>query len=261
MEIAQNSGKRWKRMLVFIGLPFLCLTQSHAKDTENPARLDLNFTVFPIDRTLIEGLYYLADADSTEISEVSFSARHRSRQHPYRGSETIFFYENSVADDGITPIRSIVASVVLPADIKEPLLFFIKGLKNGGNSGRKYHVIAIEDCTDDFPFGHFRVLNASGANLVGKVGTQRVSLGFKASKPLRISKLFRRDEKWVNVDFYVNIKDKNEVVYANQLRFEPKSRSVLVLRPPRRQNSARVMTYLLEDFEPPASKKTKSNSL
>lgn len=260
MEIAENSGKRWKRMLLFIGLPFLCLARGYAKDAENPTRLDLNFKVFPIERTLIEGLYYRAEADSTEVNEVSFRARSRSRQHPYRGSETIFFYENSVADDGMTTIRKTVASAVLPAGIKEPLLFFVKASEDGGESGRKYHVIAIEDSPNDFPFGHFKVLNASGANLVGKVGSQRVELGFEASKPWRTSNLSRGDEKWVNVAFFLNIKGKNEVVYANQLRFEPKSRSVLVLRPPRRENSARVMTYLLEDFEPPASEETESGS-
>lgn len=237
----------------------MCLAYSDAQVTEDSVRLDLDFKVFPIDRTLIEGLYYMADADSSEVNEVSFRARHRSRPHPYRGSETILFYENSLAEDGITPIRSTVASVVLPSDIREPLLFFVRGNETGEESGRKYHVIAIEDSPSVFPFGHFRVLNASGANLVGKVGSQRVALGFEASKPWRISNLFRRDQKWVNVAFFVNIQDNNEVVYANQLRFEPKSRSVLVVRPPRRQNSARVMTYLLEDFEPPPSEQTNTS--
>ena len=255
MEIAQSSGKRHAVMLLFIGLTSICLTSSYAKDTKNPALLDLNFKVFPIDRTLIEGLYYRADADSAELNDVSFRARQRSREHPYRGSKTIFFYENSVADDGIRPVPSKVASVVLPADIKEPLLFFVKSFEKSGKSGRKYHVIAIEDSQDDFPFGHLRVLNASGANLVGKVGTQMIELGFEASKPWQISNLYIRDQAWINVAFIVDIQDNNQVVYANQLRFEPKSRAVFVMRPPRRQNSARVTTYLLEDFEPLAKEK------
>ena len=261
MEIAKYSGKRCKVMLFFIGLTFISFAQGYAKDTKNLALLDLNFKVFPIDRTLIEGLYYQTDADSAEVSEVFFRARQRSREHAYRGSQTILFYEKSGADDGITPVLSTVASVVLPADIKEPLLFFVKSFESGGKSGRKYHVITIEDNQDDFPFGNFRVLNASGANLVGKVGTQRVTLGFEASKPWQIRNLFIQNQKWVNVTFIVNIHDNNQLVYANQLRFEPKSRAVLVIRPPRRQNSARVTTYLLEDFEPPASEKTESNRL
>jgi len=159
------------RCLIFFAAGIaLFNSRATAQVLEDMPLIDLEFRVFSLNREPIKDLYYRAETNSMRLLE--FASRHRSILHDYRGPEIISFYRkiNSPTPDAVP--YQIVGSVNLSSITKDPLLFFLP--LNG--EGSSYRILAMEDSPDRFPYGHIRILNASGSTLTGKVGDQDVTL-------------------------------------------------------------------------------------
>lgn len=216
---------------------------------EKEIEIDLEFRVFSLDRAAIEGLFY--QVEPGEIAPLKFASRSRSAPHRYRGSPNLSIYrKNASAEENALPYL-VVGSVEIPPQAKEPLIFFLPLPSPESGEASGYRILAMEDSPQFFPYGYMRVLNASGAPLSGQVGDQGLQLGFEVSPAWSTKSLFSQGGQWVNLALFVQIRDDRELVYANQLTFDSDARSILVVRPPRRKNSLRVVTYVLEDYRKP----------
>ena len=234
----------------FISIVLCAVLQfSHAQSKVEQIELNIEFRVFSLDRKSIDGLFYQIEPD--EIAPLRFHSRQRSEPHRYRGPQVVSFYtKNPSTADNASPYI-IAGSVEITPDLKEPLVFFLPIQSSDPDESNGYRIIAMDDSHESFPYGHVRVLNACGAPLSGQVGNQGLRLGFEVSPAWSSRSLFSREGQWVNLALFIQIRDDYELVYANQLTFESEARSILVVRPPRRKNSLRVVTYILEDFPEP----------
>lgn len=237
---------RKKLKLTILGMLLSCsIGLSPAVAQEN--LLDLEFRVFSLNRDVIKGLYY--QAGPQEFKPLSFRSRRRSEIHAYRGPPVITFFRKAAnTENGESPYEP-VNTINIPNGAKEPLFFFLPLDPSNSNRETNYRILAMDDSPRSFPYGHLRILNASGAPLSGRVGDQDIKLGFEVSPAWPSSSLFSQDGNWVNLALFVQVRDDFEMVYANQLTFASDARSILVIRPPRRENSLRVTTFILEDYE------------
>lgn len=213
---------------------------------EKEAHVRLGMTVFSIDRTPIKGLFYSAPDGTME--ELQFSSRRRSQIYPYEGPQSITFYKETIDQPSNETVYLPVASAKVEQRSGEVLVFFLRN--NNGPESSGFKTLAMDDSEASFPNGHIRVLNASGAELHGRLGNQDISLQFEISEPLSHQSIMRGQQSWVEVAFVLRIREAFELVYANQLTFSPTDRSILVLRPPRRSRSIQINTFLLEDSAP-----------
>lgn len=239
-------SKRYFMLSLLLGAMLQC---SHAQAKVEEIELKLEFKVFSLDRKSIDGLFY--EIEPGEIAPLKFSARQRSEPHRYRGSQVVSFYTRNSSTTADAPPYIIAGSVQIAPEMKEPLIFFLPLQSSNPDESNGFRIIAMDDSPESFPYGYVRVLNASGAPLSGQVGNQGIRLGFEVSPAWSSRSLFSREGQWVNLALFIQIREDYEVVYANQLTFETEARSILVVRPPRRKNSLRVVTYILEDFPEP----------
>jgi hypothetical protein len=210
---------------------------------------DLEFRVFSLNRKAISGLYY--NIGPQEIAPLKFTSRRRSEPHPFRGPPIITFFRKSTGITDAEPVYEVVGSVNISSNAQEPLFFFLPLNATGLSGKTNYRILAMEDSPSAFPYGHIRVLNASGAPLSGRVGDQDIKLGFEVTPPWPSRSLFSGDGNWINLALFVQVRNDFEMVYANQLTFASDARSILVIRPPRRENSIKVTTFILEDYKKP----------
>lgn len=233
------------QILVLICLTFILFPNALESASDESVSVDL--FVFAIDRNPIQGLYYNGpDGSKTALQ---FASRRRAGPFPYEGSPEINFYQRVTSEETGESKFQAVTSASIDQSNGEVLIFFLQnnGNSNGVDEPETLRTIAVDDRPSSFPNGHFRVLNASGAHLEGMIGNQRLSLGFEVSEPHPFSSIMKSGQNWVEIAFVVRLPDAYEMVYANQITFSSRNRSIMVLRPPRRSNSIRINTYLIED--------------
>lgn len=237
---------RKKLQLTILGILLACsaglLTTFGQEDMRN-----LEFRVFSLNRDVIEGLYYQAGPE--EFRPLSFRSRRRSELHEYRGPPVITFFRKAANTEPSESPYAPVSAINIPNGAKEPLFFFLPLNASDSNGETEYRILAMDDSPGSFPYGYLRILNASGAPLSGRVGDEDIKLGFEVSPAWPSRSLFSRDGSWVNLALFLQVRDDLEMVYANQLTFASDARSILVIRPPRRENSLKVTTFILEDYE------------
>lgn len=229
-------------LVTLILIALLALPFSSNSASEGSASLDLFF--FSIDRNPIEGLFY--DGPNGVKTAVEFTSRRRAGPFPYEGPRQITFYHRVTDPDTSETTFEPATTTTVEQTNGEVLIFFLQN-NNAINGQSRLRTIAMDDRPSSFPNGHLRVLNASGANLHGMIGNQRLTLDFEISEPYPFSSIMQRGQNWVEIAFVIRFPDAYELVYANQVSFSSTNRAIMVLRPPRRPNSIQINTYLIED--------------
>ena len=238
--------------------------QTESPGTEAPPTVERDFRVFAVERKPIDGVF-VTDADGADV-ELVFERKYRSEVYTYKGPPTMVFFRRSTGPEGAV-VRTPVATAAIPAEVKEPLIFFMDAPQTEATDDapatrqREFNLVWIDDSLQSFPYGTVRVLNACGAPLKGKIGPEAVSLGYETTPPLPTSRLRSGGSGWVNIGFAVKVQDEYELVYRNDVQFDDAARSILVLRPPRRPRSLRVDTYLIEEYMPPPEETAAGESL
>jgi hypothetical protein len=240
-NLRTSSGKNHFLILALL-LACLGTVLPDASGADDDTNVSVELFVFSIDRNPIDGLYYTAP--NGEKTLLQFASRRRSKAYPYEGPREINFYNRSIDPDTGETQYTTVASAAIDQPNGEVLIFFIS---NNGNGQNSLHTLVMDDRPSSFPNGHLRVLNASGANLEGLIGNERLSLGFEVSDPRPLNRIQQGRQNWVEIAFVIQFPDAYELVYANQITFSANNRSIIVLRPPRRPNSIQINTYLIED--------------
>lgn len=214
---------------------------------------DLRF--FPLNRSKISDLYYQSEPGI--FKEVETRSRIRSDVHPYKGMSLFTLYRKNY-DSETDEIRyDGFLNVQIPSSTDSILIFLLPPRSGETDNPEDWIILAMDDSERSFPSGHIRVLNATGVNLDGVVGEKVFSLGFEISPPVSFQEVQSGRSNSLEVLFALNLGDEHEMVYANQLSFNPTMRAILVFRPPRRPGSIQIDSFLIEDsLDPPPQEDT-----
>lgn len=216
-----------------------------ASPTPEPV-VEMDIRFFALHRRNIENIY-LREAPGV-YAPIHIRSRTRSAAHAYRGPRELRILKRIDVPGEEAFQYQTVASVTLPDDSDEALVFLLPpGFARGEQWRERWMIGAIDDGPASFPRGHVRVLNATGLHLEGVVGDFPIAMNFGITRPLSLG----NSREWTRVAFTIPVGNRRELVYGNRIRFENSDRAILVLRPPRRRRSLQIDTYLLEDTPPP----------
>lgn len=246
MKVGLTWGPTIRWLLPVFGA-LLILVPSALRADQQTEEVALTFTVFSLDRRPISGVFFM-DPEG-KMTELAFHPRRRSVAYDYLGSPRMAFFRQSGTDQDGRPFYEEVADVEVSPGVSEVLVFFLDPNSRSEETVPRFRTLWMDDSKRAFPFGHLRVVNACGANLVGKMGEMDLNMGFEVSPSRSIRELSQGQSNYVNIAFAVRIRSDYEIVYANQVAFSQDTRSILILRPPRRPNSIQINTYLLEQSE------------
>lgn len=209
-------------------------------DSLPPVELTIRF--FPIHRQNIDGLFL--NIKDGEFVPVEFRQRVRSLPYEYVGPRNVTVYSRRFDPETAAYVYTPAFTAYAPSMEGDLLILVMPpGYISSQELKNTWMVIPLDDSADVFKAGEIRVINATGFNLEGMVGTNRVSLGFGISDTFRID----NNSGWLDLGFAIKVRENYELVYGNRLQFDRDSRSILILRPPRRERSIKIATYFLED--------------
>lgn len=187
------------------------------------------------------GLHFLNS--EKEWTEISFKSKSRSNLYEAEVSTknlTLTFYGD--VQGGIDPAyRPLIASVQINPQWKSVLLIFSK--QSAPESG-PYTVMALDDSATVLPKGHLRIVNLTGADIMGAIDNSRIELNhLSASKNHRV-----QTNETTQVAIAAESKGRTHLLYKNTISVSRQSRSLLILRPPKRNGSVKIMGQLLLDY-------------
>ncbi|MCC5807774.1 MAG: hypothetical protein JJU00_15725 [Opitutales bacterium] len=203
----------------------------------------VTFTVFGETGYDWSGLYVSPDGESFE--ELPFVRYTRSA--PLRltvPGDRIRVYRRDLADDG-TLVYPVAGEAALGDGVDEVLLFFFAERGRTPREGRgRFRVVAMDDSSVALPRDHLVFFNATGVQLFGALDTRELTLNPGQSRAFDLRGLFGRE---VPVGFVVRSGETFERVLVNRMRFSPDRRTVILLLPPRREESYRIQAVRLSE--------------
>jgi len=105
-------------------------------------------------------------------------------------------------------------------------------------------ILTVDEGREAFPPGSFRVLNLSGAPLLGRIGLVEELFEFGFSRTLEFDP---SDRDPMRVRFSVFYKNRWKVVLSTASQSHSEMGTLIVLRPPPSPASLRVRAYLLRE--------------
>jgi len=211
-----------------------------------PNEVSVTFTVFKDTTDPIEGVFFVGEGG--RAAEVTFRRGQRSFSFRHRGGPVIHFFRKSVDASG-NEVRVPVGAATLSPQWREALLFFFPN-PQWPTTGPEFFVQAMNDSRSAIPTDHLVFFNATGATLLGVFGQQEIELGVGATGPFDLGPFL---DSSVPIGLVVKDGESFREVYVSRLTFSPGSRTILLLMPPRREGSYRIMVRGIYDFssEPP----------
>jgi hypothetical protein len=197
----------------------------------------VRFSVFSL--RPIEGVAFTPKPDAAVQPIVSYPTA-RSPRYDYRGPVPLRFTD---AKSG-----AVVAEATIPADIHDALLLF-SAVEPAPVSGLRYKISVLDDSAARNPSGGLAVINLSGLELAGTIGTKDVVLSSGLNPPIAIGKSAK-------VVLRTSVKDKSPKSagaakalqsYAGSVQLRGNQRALLILFPPFYKGSVEVQSRLLID--------------
>jgi len=218
---------------------------AEATPETGPARLD--FATLKIGREEFEGIRY-APSPEAASEPLDFRLVQRSGPYPYRGPREIVFFRERPAATPEAPDaveRTPVARTTVPREWRRALFFFDR---IEGEADRKnrlpYRVHAMDDSLEAFPRESVVAFNATGRTLHGRLGDRRLKLPPGPSEAIP----FGAADGGLPAGFAVKTPDGPRVVFEHRLDFSGAYRIILMLAPPRREQSIRISVYHIPQY-------------
>ncbi len=210
------------------------------------AAIEIEFSAIAVERSYPFPLYF--EAPEGVFEEIDLNARRRSSKFTFAGSGPIFFYDElprTNEETGLLELPDPIAEVPMDQLYNEPLFIFWHR-PNRGKDSSSLQVLVMDDSERGFPFGHFVIVNACGANLVGRIGSTYQRIPSAITEPFSVREMINRNNR-VELAFAVPIRDELELVYSNDLELGRDARTIIVLRPPRRPGSVRITAHSISE--------------
>ena len=202
--------------------------------------IDLSFRVLSVGAGAFDGIH--CQPEPGEVEELSFSRFLPSAPLRYRGPAGIIFFRLELSPTG-EPRRIPVARVEVPQGVERCLFFFRKG----DDGALPYAIDWIDDSPGAFPLDSMVLLNATGRNLIARVGNEELALPPGSSPAIPFGKIRNRE---IPVKLAISTASGAKLAFGNTIDAGSGGRVVLVLEAPRRAGSLRIRTYAIIEREP-----------
>jgi hypothetical protein len=190
------------------------------------------FTVFSA--RPIADLAFVPRADAG-AQKLVFHSTARSPRYEFRGALPLRFLDAT---------GKIAAEATIPPEITDALLLF-SALDTPVVSGLRYRVTVLDDSVQRHGAGGLVVVNLSGLDLSGNIGSHAVLLQAGSNPPLAIGRSAK-------IALRALFKGRTHASYVDSLELGVGQRALLILLPPDGKGSLEVQSRLLID-EPPAA--------
>ena len=213
---------------------------------DNPPATSMNFRVFGVGNDAYEGLYYF---NGRLYLPLTFHKVSRSVEtYQYAGILDFgVFVKNSdyVASDPTSLPYIQIATTTLSPQTDTGLLVFNAhpDNKNADDVNRRFQIFLIDDSENYFARNSIIIVNATGANLFGRVGDEDLMLPSGASEP--VSYPNSKSGKTTKMTFALQTEEGICLVMSNDIHISNNRRIVLILLPPKKPNSMRITTRKL----------------
>jgi|GEM_PF-1828881 len=219
----------------------LALSTSGLNSQQIPTTIDLDFRVFGVGNDNFEGLYYF---DGQAYKALDFHKVSRSTAtYAYKGVLNFGLYiKNSeyIPTNQNSKQYSRVASENVPININIGLWVIHANPQNNSptQTKRKFELYFINDEKSHFVRNSILIVNATGRELMGRVGTTNISLPSGISKPISYPENPRG--KITRLAFALQTEQGARLVMSNDIQLSNNRRIVIVLMPPSDPNSMRI---------------------
>lgn len=226
-------------ILIVSGLPI-------ATKGDDQTVVEVEFSAIAVNRYMPFSVYF--EASEGEFEKIDFHPRRRSSLFTFEGEGAIHFYDeyptkNTQTGEIIRP-RPFASVPTEELYDKSLLIFWNDSIPE--HSNRTNYISVLDDSETGFPYGHFVIVNACGAELVGRIGNTNHNISNTITEPF-FTRYMRDENNRIRLAFAVQIQDNYELVYANELELSTDVRSIIVLRPPRRPGSIRITAHTINE--------------
>jgi hypothetical protein len=216
-------------------MTFLAVTTASAAQ---PASYSVTFSTYALRPLETANLYY-ADAPES-LTKLEF--RKKSRSDHYKATiqsedGTLRIYrKNPTSENGTPP--TLIGQIRIEPTNAPLLLLLTQGSDHTNDTVNAY---AIDYSQNNFPKGSIRLVNITGVDVFGKIGTGQITL-----KDGSISQAFKEGSREAfEVSIAAKGNNRYHLLYKNNIRITSGSRGLLILTPPSRKGSIRIGGHLL----------------
>ena len=217
---------------------WMALAAAVTASAVEPASYSVTFSTYALRAQDTANLYF-ADAPES-LTKLEF--RKKSRSDHYQATiqsedGTLRIYRRDPTSAKKTPPILVGRIRIEPSNV--PLLLLLT--PDGDRTNDTINAYAIDDSQHNFPQGSIRLVNITGIDVFGKIGTAPMAL-----KHGGISQAYN-DGSRQPLDISVAAKGNNRyhLLYKNNIQVTSGSRSLLILTPPTREGSIRIGGHLL----------------
>lgn len=238
--------RRRARLLAIFSFCCLSAIMVAQPAAEDVPEVEMEVKVMSIGRGGFDGIL-LQSRDQEEPLLMRFSRYRRSEPIRYVGAPDLVFFRLEPSGDPESPWRRrAVASFAVDAGrpVRDLLLFFLPLPEPDADTGMVFQVFGMDDSFEAFPRDTAIIFNATGATLYGQVNRRSHIFGAGASGAFSLNRDF-------NAAFAIETRDGPRLVFENTLEFSEDLRAIVMLRPPRRARSIRIVSYnIIERLDP-----------
>lgn len=225
----------------------LVLFGSSSLHSEKAESISFDFRVFGIGKDNYEGLFYFNGSD---FEPLQFHRTHRSvKKYSYRGTLPFGIFVRNPNHDPDEPNSAEFVRIAKSAPIlaKDQLIVLAADPNNRDSLDvqRRFMLFHLDDSLDTFGRNTIVLLNATGANLFGRVDGKDMSLPMGNSDPIPYKPTSGKST--TRIAFALATKDGARLVMSNDLELSNNRRVIIILEPPRRENSFRVAVRVLSE--------------
>lgn len=228
---------------------------------EEAENIEFEFKVFGVGRDHYENLHYYS---GEKFESLEFHPTHRSiRTYRYRGPATFGVYVKNPAyvetEPESQPYIKVSESTKISTAKRQLIIFAASHLnRDSTDTERTFRLFHIDDNPEVFARNTIIVVNATAAELLGRVAETKLRLPPGHSSPIPYN-LENIDDAITNIAFALETKNGAKLVMSNNLKIPNNRRVLLVLEPPRRPGSMRIAVRMLSESIFPEEEKTNSN--
>lgn len=227
-----------RSLLICFSLLMAISSISHAQELRT-----VDFRAFNLGASDFSDIYFKDSAG--ELIKLNFKKKSRTEAYASKISAEdnfLYFYPKrnpSVEESQLVPI----ARTWIDPKWKFPLLIISE---ISTNDSVRYSISVFEDSSVSFPYGSLKVVNLVGRKIIGSIGGDRVTLNnSQASRSFELN-----DDGKIMVTIAGESSSRHHLLYKNTLLLNEDSKSLLILRPPRRNGSVKILGQLLLEYRP-----------
>lgn len=183
--------------------------------------------------------------DKQDLSEIGFKQKSRTDTLFSRVSvkdNLLYFYSKNPSEPSLEANSILqVARVWVNPKWDSPLLLF---LDQSNGKKQSYSIVAVKDSFQEFEIGSFKMVNMTGVDIIGMIDNEQVELANStASDSFKINHTDK-----IRVIIAAESNARHHLLYKNTLSLTKNTRSLLILRPPKRTGSVKILGQLLIEY-------------